>query len=88
MLFSVLYLVIIFKENIYISIIFSPLRLLENLELQSIKVCETIRRDGADISSDFAKKNRMQRGDCKSIITSNSIVFIWIDSKHVFLALT
>ena len=28
----------------------------------------------------------MQRGDCKSTITSNSIVFIWMDTKHVCLA--
>ena len=28
----------------------------------------------------------MKRDDCKSIMISNSIVFIWMDTKHVFLA--
>ena len=32
----------------------------------------------------FAKKNKMKRGDWKSIIISNSIVFIWMDTKQVF----
>ena len=64
------------RKLLYFDNFFTSLRLLENLKLQNIKVCGTIRPDGAGIPSDFAKKNRMQRGDCKSIITSNSIVFI------------
>ena len=70
----------------YFDNFFTSLRLLENLKLQNIKACGTIRLDRAGIPSDCANKNRMQRGDCKSIITSNSIVFIWMDTKHVFLA--
>ena len=73
-------------KHLYFDNFFTSLRLLENLKLQNIKACGTIRPDRAGIPSDFAKKNRMQRGDCKSIITSNSIVFIWMDTKHVFLA--
>ena len=73
-------------NHLYFDNFFTSLRLLENLKLQNIKASGTIRPDRAGIPSDFAKKNRMQRGDCKSIITSNSIVFIWMDIKHVFLA--
>ncbi len=46
----------------------------------------TIRPDWACIPSDFVKKTKMERGDFKTIITSNSIIFIWMDTKHVFLA--
>ena len=74
-------------KHLYFDNFFTSLRLLENLNLQNIKACGTIRPDRAGIPLDFAKKNRMQRGDCKSIITSNSIVFIGMDTKHVFLAL-
>ena len=70
-------------KHLYFDNFFTSLRLLENLKLQDIKACGTIRPDRADIPSDFAEKNRMQRGDRKSIITSNSIVFIWMDTKHV-----
>ena len=73
-------------KHLYFDNFFASLRLLENLKLQNIKACGTIRPDRAGIPSDFAKKNRMHRGDCKSIMTSNSIVFIWMDTKHVFLA--
>ena len=71
-------------KHLYFDNFFTSLRFLENLMLQNIKACGTIGPDRAGIPSDFAKKNRMQRGDCKSIITSNSIVFIWMDTKHVF----
>ena len=71
-------------KHLHFDNFFTSLRLLENLKLQNIKACGTIRPDLAGIPSDFDKKNRMQRGDCKSIITSNSIVFIWMDTKHVF----
>ena len=71
-------------KHLYFDNFFTSLRLLENLKLQNIKACGSIRSDRARIPSDFAKKNRMQRGDCKSIITSNGIVFIWMDTKHVF----
>ena len=73
-------------KHLYFDNFFTSLSLLENLKLHNIKACGTIRLDRTGIPSDFAKKNRMQRGDCKSIITSNSIVFIWMDTKHVFLA--
>ena len=74
-------------KHLYFDNFFTSLRLLENLKLQDIKACGTIRPDRAGIPSDFAK-NRMQRGDCKSIITSNRIVFIWmtLNTKYVFLA--
>ena len=71
-------------KHLYFDNFFTSLRLLENLKLQNIKACGSIRPDRAGIPSDFAKKNSMQRGDCKSIITSNSIVFIWMDTKHHF----
>ena len=74
-------------KYLYFDNLFTSLRLLENLKLQNIKACGTIRPDRVGISSDFAKKNRMQRGDCQSIITSNSIVLIWMDTKHVFFSL-
>ena len=73
-------------KYLYFDNFFISLRLLENLKLQNIKACGTIKSDQASIPSDFAKKNRMQRGDCKSTITSNGIVFMWMDTKHVFLA--
>ncbi len=38
------------------------------------------------VSSRILSKKKMKRGDCKSMITSNSIVFIWMDTKQVFLA--
>ena len=63
------------RKHLYFDNFCTSLRFLENLKLQNIKACGTIRPDRAGIPSDFAKKNRMQRGDCKSIITSNSIVF-------------
>ena len=73
-------------KHLYFDNFFTSLRLLENLKLQNIKTCGSIRPDRAGIPSDFAK-NRMQRGDCKSILSSsNTIVFIWMDSKHVLLA--
>ena len=64
------------EKHLYFHNFFTSLRLLENLKLQDIQACGTIRPDRAGILLDFAKKNRMQRGDRKSIITSNSIVFI------------
>ena len=73
-------------KHLYFDKFFTSLRSLEDLKLQNIKACGIIRPDRAGISSDFAKKNRMERGDCKSIITSNSIVFIRMNTKHVFLA--
>ena len=73
-------------KHLYFDNFCTSLRFLENLKLQNIKACGTIRPDRAGILSDFPKKNRMHRGDCKSIITSNSIVFIWTDTKYVLLA--
>lgn len=73
-------------KYLYFDNYFNSLRLLEKLKLQKIKACGTIRPNRADIPLDFAKKNKMQRGECTSIIAPNSIVFIWMDRKHVFLA--
>ena len=73
-------------KYLYFDSFFTSLRLLGKLKLQNIKACESIRLDRAGIPSDFGKKNRMQRGDCKSLITSNSIVFVWMDTKHILLA--
>jgi len=73
-------------KHLYFDNFFTSLRLLEKLKLQNIKACRTIRPDQTGIQSDFTKKNKMERGDCKSMITSNRIVFIWMDTKHVFLA--
>ena len=71
-------------NHLYFDNFFTSLRLLENLKLQNIKACGTIRPDRAGVPSDFAKKNRMQRDDCKSIMTSNNIVFVSMNTKHVF----
>ena len=73
-------------KYLYFDNFFTSLTLLEKPKLQNIKAFGTIRPDRACIQSDFAKKNKMERGDCESMITSNSIVFIWMDTKHVFLA--
>jgi hypothetical protein len=73
-------------KYLYFDNFFTSLRLLEKLKLQNIKACGTIRPDRAGIPSDFARKNKMKRGDCKSMIISNSIVFVWMDTKKVFLA--
>jgi hypothetical protein len=73
-------------KHLYFDNFFTSLGWLEKLKLQNIKASGTIRPDRAGISPDFAKKYKMERGDYKSIITSNSIVFIWMDTKHAFLA--
>ncbi|CAF1651758.1 unnamed protein product, partial [Adineta ricciae] len=73
-------------KYLYFDNFFTSLRLLEKLKLQKIKACGTIRPDRASIPSDFAKKNKMQRGDCESMIILNSIVFVWMDTKQVLLA--
>ena len=73
-------------KYLYFDNFFTSLGLLENLKLQNIKGCGTIRPDRAGIPPDFAKKNKMERGDCKSMVRSNSIVFIWMDNKQVSLA--
>ena len=46
-------------KHLYFDDFFTSLRLLENLKLQNIKACGTIRSDRVGIPSDFAKKNRM-----------------------------
>ena len=71
-------------KYLYFNNFFTSLRLLENLKLQNIKACGTIRSDRAGIPSDFAKKNKMERGNCKSMVLSNSIVFTWMETKQVF----
>ena len=74
------------RKYLYFDNFFTSLRLLENLKLQNIKACGTIRPDRMGILSGFAKKNKIERADCKSMVLSNSIVFIWMDPKQVFLA--
>ena len=73
-------------KYLYFDKFFTSLRLLGNLKLQTIKACRTVRADRADIPSDFAKKNKMELGDCKSMVLSNSIVFMWMNIKQIFLA--
>ncbi len=73
-------------KHLYFDNFFTCLGLLENLKSQNIKASGTIRPDLAGIPSDFFRKNKMEQGDYKSMIISNSIVFIWMDTKHVFLA--
>ena len=45
-------------KYLYFDNLFTSLRLLENLKLQNIKVCETIRPARVDIPSDFAKNKK------------------------------
>ena len=52
-------------KYLYFDKFFTSVRLLENLKLQNIKARGTIRSDRAGIRSDFANKNKMERGDCK-----------------------
>jgi hypothetical protein len=73
-------------KHLYFDNFFTSIGLLEKLKLQNIKAAGTIRPDRAGIDSDFVKKNKMERGDFKTIIISSSIIFIWMDTKHVFLA--
>ena len=47
-------------KHLYFDNFFTSLRFLENLKLQNIKACGSIRPDRAGIPLDFAKKNRMQ----------------------------
>ena len=74
-------------KHLYFDKFFISLSLLEKLKLRTIGATGTIRADRAGIPSQFASKEKMERGECKSIITSNSIVFKWMDTKHVLLAL-
>jgi hypothetical protein len=73
-------------KHLYFDNFFTSLGLLEKLNLQNIKTSGTIRTDRAGIPSNFAKKDKIEQGDYKSMILSSSIVFIWVDTKHVFLA--
>jgi hypothetical protein len=73
-------------KHLYFDNFFTSLSLLEKLRRQRISATGTIRPDRVGIPSQFALKEKMERGDYKSIIISNIIIFKWMDTKHVFLA--
>jgi hypothetical protein len=73
-------------KSLYFDNFFTSIELLEKLKLQNIIATGTIRPDRAGIPSNFAVKEKMERGNCKSIIVSNTIIFKWMDTKHAFLA--
>ena len=73
-------------KHLYFDNFFTSLSLLEKLRLRRISATGTIRADRVGISSQFTLKEKMERGEYKSIVTSNSVVFKWMDTKHVFLA--
>ena len=70
---------------LYFDNLFTSVRLLEKVKLQNIKACRSIKADRAAIPSDFAKKNKMERRDFKSMLLSKSIVFVWMDTKELCL---
>ena len=73
-------------KNLYFDNFFTSIELLEKLKLQNIIATGTIRSDRAGIPPHFTVKEKMERGNFKSIIVSNTIIFKWMDTKHVFLA--
>ena len=73
-------------KHLYFDNFFTSLSLLEKLKLRRIGATGTFRADRAVNPSQFTSKEKMERGEYKSIITSNSIVFKWMNTKHVFLA--
>ena len=73
-------------KYLYFDNYFTSLSLLENLRRQRISATGTIRSDRAGIPPQFAVKEKMERGDYKSVVISNTIVHKWMDTKHVFLA--
>ena len=73
-------------KHLYFDNFFTSLGTLEKLKSQNIKASGAIVPDRATILSSFIKKDKMKRGDHKSVIMSHSIVFVWMDIEHVFLA--
>jgi hypothetical protein len=75
-----------FEENhLYFDNFFTSLSLLEKLKLRKVSATGTIRNDRVGIPSQFALKEKMERGEYKSIVKSNFVIFKWMDTKHVFL---
>ena len=72
-------------KHLYFDNFFTSLLLLEKLKLRGVIATETIRADRVGIPSQFALKEKMERGEYKSIVTSNFVIFKWMDAKHVFL---
>jgi len=73
-------------KHVYFDNFFTSLSLLEKLRRQRINATGTIRSDRVGIPSQFVLKEKMERGDYKSIVISNTIIFKWMDTKHFFLA--
>lgn len=73
-------------KHLYFDNFFTSLELLEKLKLQNIKATGTIRSDRAGIPSNSTKNDKMERGDYKLVVISNISIFVWMDTKHVFLA--
>jgi hypothetical protein len=73
-------------KHLYFDNFFTSLSLLEKLRLRRISATGTIRSDRVGIPPQFALKEKMERGDHKSMVISNTIIFKWMDTKHVFLA--
>ena len=73
-------------KHLYFDNFFTSLSSLEKLRLRRISATGTIRSDRVGIPPKFALKEKMERGDHKSIAISNTIIFKWMDTKHVFLA--
>jgi len=73
-------------KHLYFDNFFTSFSLLEKLKLQRISATGTIRADRVGIPSQFALKEKMERCEYKSIVTSNFVIFKWMDTKHVLLA--
>lgn len=74
------------EKYLYFDNFFTSLSLLEELKRQGVNATGTIRSDRVGIPSQFALKEKMERGQYKSINISNCVIFKWMDKKHVFLA--
>ena len=73
-------------RHLYFDNFFTSLPFLEKLRLKRISATVTTRPDRAGIPSHFTQKEKMKRGDYKSIVISKVIIFKWMDTRHVFLA--
>jgi len=73
-------------RHLFFDSFFTSLPLLEKLKLHKISATGIIRPDRTGIPPKFALKEQMERGDYKSLVASNTIIFKWMDTKHVLLA--
>jgi hypothetical protein len=73
-------------KHLFFDNFFTSLTLLEKLKARRINATGTIRTDRLGNNSQFAAREKMKRGDYKSIASSGTITFKWMDTKHVFLA--